>query len=71
MTKPLDPNSPFNWKGAPSIFTTGSKKSAQDFNGANTKRSEQQTRLEPRPTYIVSESKYMQQQGIGRWTTHA
>ena len=31
-------NNAFNWQGQPSIFTTG--KSAADFNGVNTRRSE-------------------------------
>ena len=31
-------NNAFNWQGQPSIFTSG--KSAADFNGTNTRRSE-------------------------------
>ena len=59
MNKQTDPRSPFNWQGKPSIFTTGSWKSAQNFTGANSTRSANQSRLEPRPTYLVSDSLYL------------
>ena len=57
--KAKDVCSPFNWQGKPSIFTTGSWKSTQNFNGANATRSANQARLEPRPTYLVSDSLYL------------
>ena len=59
--KTQDPRSPFNWQGTPSIFTTGSWKTTNDFNGTNTTRSTKQSRLEPRPLYLVSDSVYMKQ----------
>ena len=65
MKKQANPHSPFNWKGKPSIFTTGCWKSAQDFSGTNTGRALGQVRLEPRPTYMVADSKYMKQPKIG------
>jgi len=64
MTTKTD--SPFNWQGKPSIFTTGSWKSAQNFNGANILRAEAQTRLEPRPTYLMSDSVYLKQPKVGK-----
>jgi len=57
--KAKDQCSPFNWQGKPSIFTTGNWRSAQNFTGANSTRSANQSRLEPRPTYITSDSVYL------------
>ena len=54
MTTKSDIDSPFNWRGKPSIFTQGTFKSKQVFDGANTNRAAMQTRLEPRPTYLIS-----------------
>ena len=59
MNNQTDPRSPFLWKGQPSIFTTGSRRAAQNFNGVNTTRAANQTRLEPRPLYLVSDSVYL------------
>ena len=64
--KNSDPRSPFNWQGKPSIFTTGSRKAAQDFNGINKVRSEIQVRLPPRPTYLSSGSVYLKQPRLSR-----
>jgi len=61
MSQPHNPNSPFNWQGRPSIFTTGNWRSAQDFSGTNTNRAAMQTRIEPRPTHLVSDSVYLKQ----------
>lgn len=66
MNKQPDPRSPFNWQGKPSIFTSGNWKAAQDFNGTNKIRSENQVRLAPRPTYMVSDSVYLKTPKITR-----
>ncbi len=54
-------NSPFNWNtGEPSIFLK-EKHARNDFNGVNHQRSAMQTRVEPRPLYLVSDSVYLDQ----------
>jgi hypothetical protein len=52
-------DSPFNWRGKPSIFTKNDYKTVQEFNGVNSDRAARQTRVEPRPTYLVSDSVYL------------
>lgn len=53
--------SPFDWNtGEPSIFAVKGPQQ-QDFNRTNVNRSAAQTRLEPRPSYLVSDSVYLQQ----------
>lgn len=55
MTKP---RSVWDWNtGEPSIFLKG--KGKEKFNGADTQRAVNQTRLEPRPTYLTSDSVYL------------
>lgn len=66
MKKAADPRSPFLWQGKPSIFTTGTWKSTQVFNGINSIRSEKQSRIEPRPMYLVSDSVYLKAPKMGR-----
>ena len=66
MTTKSDIDSPFNWRGKPSIFTQGTFKSKQVFDGANTNRAAMQTRLEPRPTYLISNSIYLKQPKLTR-----
>ena len=64
VTRPIE--SPFNWQGKPSVFTTGKWNSAQNFNGTNSARSAAQIRLAPRPTYLVSDSLYLKQPKVGK-----
>lgn len=62
MTKP---RSPFDWNtGAPSIFLA--KPSKNQFNGADANRSAMQTRVEPRPLYLQSDSVYLQRPKVIR-----
>jgi len=58
--------SPFDWRGESSIFTKGTHKSKQTFNGANVNRAAAQIRLEPRPTYLISDSVYLKQPKISK-----
>jgi hypothetical protein len=66
MKKQTDPRSPFLWQGKASIFVRGDWKSNHDFNGTNAQRSAAQSRLEPRPLYLVADSVYLKQPEIGK-----
>lgn len=60
-----NPNSPFNWRtGEPSIFLKDKDK--HKFNGVDSTRSTMQTRAEPRPLYLNSDSVYLQQPKLTR-----
>lgn len=53
--------SPFDWNtGEPSIFAAKGPQQ-KEFNRTNANRSIAQTRLEPRPSYLVSDSVYLAQ----------
>jgi len=66
MAKKQNSSSPFHWQGQPSIFTKEVGRKAHDFNGVNKQRSTMQSRIEPRPLWLASDSLYMQQPKIER-----
>jgi hypothetical protein len=66
MKKQTDPRSPFLWQGKPSIFTTGNWKDTHAFDGTNSIRSANQSRIEPRPMYLTSDSVYLKAPKLSR-----
>jgi hypothetical protein len=66
MTTPHNDKAAFHWQtGEPSIFLK-EKTQRNQFNGVDETRATMQTRLEPRPLYLRSDSTYLEQPKVVR-----